>query len=137
MPVSTEIITFCIRVAHLVLAVVTQEYLAYVHPSHVIRGNDVLFKCDIPSFVADFVSVAGWMDNAAGIYTSGSNMGKWPRTKLFCMLRYKIVIKEHTVLQKMMKMDELFRLIVGKGCMLPFPTDIVRYRRKKFLSFFF
>ena len=28
-----------------------------------IQGNDVLVKCKIPSFVADFVSVVGWIDD--------------------------------------------------------------------------
>ncbi len=28
-----------------------------------IRGNDVLMKCKIPSFVSDYVQVIEWMDN--------------------------------------------------------------------------
>ncbi len=54
---------------------VTQDYVVYVHPSHVIRGNDVLFKCDIPSFVADFVNIAGWVDNSGGIIAVGTSLG--------------------------------------------------------------
>jgi hypothetical protein len=46
-----------------VLSAVTQDYTTYVHHAHVIRGNDVLLKCDIPSFVSDFVSVQSWVDN--------------------------------------------------------------------------
>ena len=26
-------------------------------------GNEILLKCDIPSFVADFVFVDGWVDS--------------------------------------------------------------------------
>ena len=37
--------------------VVTQDYDCYVNQAHVIRGNDVLMKCDIPSFVTDFVTL--------------------------------------------------------------------------------
>ncbi len=58
------------------LSVVTQDYVVYISPAHVIRGNDVLFKCDVPSFVADFVTVAGWVDNAGKVYSAQSNLGK-------------------------------------------------------------
>ena len=34
------------------------------------RGNDVLFKCDIPSFVTDFVSVLAWLDNEGETYSA-------------------------------------------------------------------
>lgn len=49
-----------------------QEYKAYVNQEHVISGNDVLFKCDIPSFVADFVSVQSWADNEGVIHATHS-----------------------------------------------------------------
>ena len=29
----------------------------------VMLGNDILLKCDIPSFEADFISVVGWVDS--------------------------------------------------------------------------
>ena len=29
----------------------------------VLLSNDVLFKCNIPSFISDFVSVIGWVDS--------------------------------------------------------------------------
>ena len=41
-----------------------------------IRGNDVLVKCDIPSFVTDFVTVAEWVDNEGDIYSVHTNQGK-------------------------------------------------------------
>ena len=52
--------------------VVMQDYKAYVNQEHVISGNDVLFKCDIPSFVADFVSVQSWADNEGVIHATHS-----------------------------------------------------------------
>lgn len=55
--------------------VVTQDYVVYTSPSHVIRGNDVLIKCDIPSFVVDFASIVSWVDNAGGVFTPGSTLG--------------------------------------------------------------
>ena len=53
----------------------TQGYECYVNQAHVIRGNDVLLKCDIPSFVADLVSVTSWIDNEDNEYT-GREQGK-------------------------------------------------------------
>ena len=60
------------------LTVVIQDYELYVHHSHVIRGNDVLFKCDIPSFVSDMVTLFNWEDNDLKVYQAGSasNLGK-------------------------------------------------------------
>lgn len=40
-----------------------QNYDTHVNQEYVIHGNDVIVKCGIPSFVADFVSVVGWMDS--------------------------------------------------------------------------
>ena len=37
----------------------------------VMLGNDVLFKCSIPSFVADFVTVDGWVDSEGSGYSAG------------------------------------------------------------------
>ena len=54
----------------LFLKVVAQKYDCYVNQAHVIRGNDVLMKCDIPSFVTDFVSVFNWQDNEDNVFTA-------------------------------------------------------------------
>ena len=52
--------------------VVTQSYACYVNQAHVIRGNDVLMKCDIPSFVTDFVELLNWQDNEDNIFSARS-----------------------------------------------------------------
>ena len=52
-----------------VFLVVTQNYDCYVNQAHVIRGNDVLMKCDIPSFVTDFVQLLNWQDNEENIFS--------------------------------------------------------------------
>lgn len=36
---------------------------------YVIRGNSAILKCSIPSFVADFVAVVEWSDDAGNSYT--------------------------------------------------------------------
>ena len=47
----------------LFLLVVAQEYSTRANDVYVIIGNSALIKCEIPSFVADFVSVHSWMTN--------------------------------------------------------------------------
>ena len=41
----------------------SQDYTTKAEDEYVIRGNDVLMKCKIPSFVSDYISVVGWIDN--------------------------------------------------------------------------
>ena len=43
---------------------------------YIIHGNDVLMKCNIPSFVSDFVSVTGWVDSEGSQYLMTNNYGK-------------------------------------------------------------
>ena len=47
----------------------------------VIVGNDAVFKCSIPSFVSDFVSVVSWLDSEGQAYSMGSmgNLGQTGR----------------------------------------------------------
>ena len=40
---------------------VIQTYETDVIKEFVIRGNDALIKCSIPSFVTDFVTVRSWI----------------------------------------------------------------------------
>ncbi|XP_026315583.1 Down syndrome cell adhesion molecule-like protein Dscam2 isoform X15 [Hyposmocoma kahamanoa] len=51
-----------------VRAVVTQYFEAEVVSEYVIRGNTAVLKCNIPSFVADFVKVEAWVDSDGGEY---------------------------------------------------------------------
>ena len=51
-----------------------QAYNTYVQTSDVIQGNDIVMKCDIPSFVTDFVQVVGWEDEQNNIYPGSSVM---------------------------------------------------------------
>ena len=44
------------------VSVVAQAYEAEVGNEYVIRGNSAVLKCGIPSFVADFVHVTGWLE---------------------------------------------------------------------------
>jgi len=53
--------------------VVSQDYVVYISPTHVIVGNDALMSCAIPAFVGDLVSVVGWVDGQANEYLAASN----------------------------------------------------------------
>ena len=43
--------------------VASHEYVTEAHNVYVINGNSALLKCQIPSFVADFVQVDSWVDD--------------------------------------------------------------------------
>ena len=60
------------------LVAVTQQYVTETHNVYVIVGNSALFKCEIQSFVADFVTIDSWKDNIGTEYFSDSsnNYGK-------------------------------------------------------------
>ena len=47
---------------------VTQDYDTDLLKAFVIKGNEALLKCEIPSFVADFVAVVNWIDNEGNEY---------------------------------------------------------------------
>ncbi|CAH0714434.1 unnamed protein product, partial [Brenthis ino] len=60
-----------------VRAVVQQQYESEVNNEYVIRGNSAILKCSIPSFVADFVNVISWQDEAGNSFTlNGSKDGE-------------------------------------------------------------
>ena len=44
-------------------SVALNSYRVVVDEEQVMLGNDILLKCDIPSFEADFISVVGWVDS--------------------------------------------------------------------------
>ncbi|KAJ9598740.1 hypothetical protein L9F63_026727, partial [Diploptera punctata] len=52
---------------------VNQYYEAEVVSEYVIRGNTAVLKCNIPSFVADFVKVEAWVGSEGTVYLPSSN----------------------------------------------------------------
>ena len=44
-------------------SVIVQNYETGVSYEDVLLGNDVIFKCKIPSFVDDYVHIINWVDN--------------------------------------------------------------------------
>lgn len=51
---------------------IQEPYRSDVGLEYVIRGNSVVLKCGIPPFIADFVSVISWQDDAGNIFPSMS-----------------------------------------------------------------
>lgn len=64
--------------------VVNQYYEAEVVSEYVIRGNTAILKCNIPSFVADFVHVDAWIRTDGLEYFSSDDYGITQHTKLPC-----------------------------------------------------
>lgn len=48
--------------------VVNQKYEAEILTEYVINGNAGILKCNIPSFVADFVQVESWIRDDGVVY---------------------------------------------------------------------
>lgn len=57
---------------------VAQFYATEVHNLYVIKGNSGILKCEMPSFVADFLHIVAWIDETetSYVYTSKSNNGQ-------------------------------------------------------------
>lgn len=55
--------------------VVSQPYEAEADNEYVIRGNAAIMKCEVPSFVSDFVFVEMWTDSEGGAYYPGNQEG--------------------------------------------------------------
>ena len=58
-------------------SVVAQDYATHVNQEYVIQGNDVILKCGIPSFVADFLQIISWEDDSGtALYADNPKNGK-------------------------------------------------------------
>lgn len=73
--------------------VVIQEYDTDFHKAYVINGNDALLKCEIPSFVADFVTVESWIDSNENEYFAevNTNYGNCSAIIVLVLTKYKFL----------------------------------------------
>lgn len=69
------------------ISVVTQDYLVETLNSQIIVGNAALVKCEIPSFVSDFVKVESWMDEVGQDFFIGIDFGIIP----YCFYSYRFL----------------------------------------------
>jgi hypothetical protein len=60
---------------------VYQDYETRVGDEFVIIGNDVLIKCDVPSYAADYLQVVGWVTNNGIGITPLNGYGKRKRRR--------------------------------------------------------
>ena len=58
------------------ISAIVQPYETDVGVEYVLLGNDVIFKCKIPSFVDDFVTIINWIDNEGDSIYPKINKGK-------------------------------------------------------------
>ena len=58
------------------LAAVAQFYATEVHNLYVIKGNSAILKCEVPSFVADFLHIIAWVDEEENsyVYSAANNI---------------------------------------------------------------
>lgn len=54
---------------------VSQSYESEADNEYVIRGNSAVMKCEVPSFVADFVVVDLWIDSQGNNYYPNNDYG--------------------------------------------------------------
>lgn len=57
---------------------VTQSFEVEADNEYVIRGNSAVMRCEIPSYVADFVQVEGWQDSDGKTWKSGEKIEGFP-----------------------------------------------------------
>ena len=72
---SSCLLLRAIRLQSFSFSVAMQTYRVDVGVAQVIIGNEVLLKCDIPSFASDFVSVAAWIDSEGVSYARNDQLG--------------------------------------------------------------
>lgn len=61
-----------------VFAVVRQQYELQVYDEYVISGNTAVLRCQVPSYVADYVMVTSWLqDGVVNIYPNTDTGGKY------------------------------------------------------------
>lgn len=67
----------CWKSLFVCVLVVVQSYEVEADNEYVIRGNSAIMKCEVPSFVSDFVVVENWQDSNGRTYLPGANDGNW------------------------------------------------------------
>lgn len=71
-----------------IILVVNQLYTVNVMDESVLRGNTAILKCHIPSFVADYVFVSGWISDYGDEYSINANQAHGIEKKYIFILFY-------------------------------------------------
>lgn len=73
----------------MLFAVIKEGYEVKVYDEYVISGNSALLRCQLPSYVSEFVMVTSWIqDSSINIYPS-SDISKFLLTYACEILRRK------------------------------------------------
>ena len=64
-----------IRLSFIFVLVTQQSYKTGASEEYIITGNDALIKCNIPSFMSDFVRVTSWVSSEGEQIYAGNNFG--------------------------------------------------------------
>uniref|UniRef100_A0A182M8Q5 Ig-like domain-containing protein n=1 Tax=Anopheles culicifacies TaxID=139723 RepID=A0A182M8Q5_9DIPT len=60
------------------MAVVNQKYNIQVHDEYVMSGNTAVLKCQVPSYIQDYVVVTAWVqDSGVHLYPNTDIGGKY------------------------------------------------------------
>ena len=57
------------------VTVVAQAYSASVNPVYVVAGNAAVLRCELPSHVADLVTVTSWVDGDGAVFFRSTGGG--------------------------------------------------------------
>jgi hypothetical protein len=78
--------------------VVRQKYEVQVYDEYVISGNTAVLRCQVPSYVADYVMVTSWIqDGSVNIYPN-TDTGKRACTE-FVSWAYNVLQSAYVVLK--------------------------------------
>lgn len=77
---------YAVSTTYVLLIVVAQSYEIEADNEYVIRGNSAVMKCEVPSFVSDFVDVELWQDSLGNTYLPGADYGKSDKDFVYTLI---------------------------------------------------
>lgn len=93
--------------------VVQQFYQARVIDEFVLRGNAGLLKCNLPSFVADFVEIESWIDDdGTVIFRNSTEFGSVPSKIRYCSCIDICRLQSNNVINHMHTLNVDFRIFL-------------------------
>ena len=84
--------------SHIFLLVAAQAYHVTVPDDSVIVGNDAVIRCNIPSFVTDFLSVTAWVTSEGSEFQSSTQSGINSTPYSLVVRQFKLTFILHVLL---------------------------------------
>lgn len=79
------------------LIVVSQHYDTDVNKAYVIRGNAGILKCEIPSYIIDFVFVVSWHTDKEESFFPGTEYGLFIRNNTIVVIHISLQSEEWNI----------------------------------------